>query len=289
LNFALPSTTGFSGVESNFPATVQNTDWEFSLNTTNVKGSKFSWKSNFNLTIPRNEVVAFPNIATSSYANGDEGVIVGQPLGTLKVYHFLGVDPATGLYEVADAQGNPTTNPNYSTDRTVLISPGQRYYGGFENAFQYKGFELDFTFQFVRQLGTKDLYYYNGGGSVPGEFFRGTSNQPVTVLNNWQQPGDVNSIARFNTDGTVIPWPIPPLSDAGFSFDASYIRLKSLSLSWELPGSWLKKSHLQTCRFFFQGQNLLTITKYTGLDPENQSIYALPPLRVMTAGLQMGW
>jgi TonB-linked SusC/RagA family outer membrane protein len=289
LPYALPSTTGFLNVTSNFPATVQNTDWEFSINTINIKTKEFSWKSNFNLTIPRNKVVAFPNIENSSYADGGHGVIIGQPLGVQKVYHYLGVDPATGVYEVADVHGNPTTNPDYTTDRTKLLSTLPRFYGGIINSIGYRGFQLEFLLQFVRQLGTKDLYYYNGGSQIPGMFFRGLSNQPVTVLDRWQKPGDIKPIARYNTDGTIIPWPQPPASDAGFSYNASYIRMKNIAFSWEIPSSWTKKAHFQNGKIYLQGQNLITITKYTGLDPENQSVSSLPPLRVLTFGLQMGF
>ncbi len=284
---SVPAITGFYSVLNNLPATVQNTSWEFSLSTVNIKSKNFSWKSTFNLTIPRNEVIAFPQIANSFYADSSEGVIIGQPLGVQKIFHYLGVDPATGQYQVADQKGNPTTNPNYLTDRTALVSTLPRYYGGLLNSFNYKGFALDIFFQFVRQMGTKDLYYF--ATEDPGTFFRGYSNQPVSVLNRWQKPGDVKSVAAFTTTGTMVVWPQPFYSDGGYSMDASYIRLKNVSLSWTLPASWLNSAHLQNGRIYFQGQNLLTITKYSGLDPENQSQSALPPLRVFTFGIQLGF
>ncbi|MBO9572968.1 MAG: hypothetical protein J7497_12300, partial [Chitinophagaceae bacterium] len=74
-------------------------------------------------------------------------------------------------------------------------------------------------------------------------------------------------------------------TDGYFSWDASYIRLKNVSLSWEIPGNWCNKMHLQSGTLYFRGQNLATITRYTGLDPETQNSSTLPPLQVWTAGI----
>jgi hypothetical protein len=76
-------------------------------------------------------------------------------------------------------------------------------------------------------------------------------------------------------------------SDAALT-DASFIRLKNLSLSWQLPGQWRQAARLKYCRVYAQGQNLWTITSYKGLDPETQSATSLPPLRMLTIGVQVG-
>jgi hypothetical protein len=75
-------------------------------------------------------------------------------------------------------------------------------------------------------------------------------------------------------------------SDAIYS-DASYIRLRNAALSWQLPNQFIKKLHFEQARIFVQGQNLLTITNYQGLDPENRSTSLLPPLRILTTGIQL--
>jgi hypothetical protein len=219
------------------------------------------------------------------YASGFNGVIVGQPLGVQKVLHYIGVDPATGSYVVADKDGKPVADfPNFPDDYHVLISTLPRFYGGFQNSISWKGFQLDLLFQFVRQEDAKNLYFLNDNRH-PGSFASGSSNQPVTVLNRWQKPGDIVTHARYNSDETLIPW--PTASDAGYSYAASYIRLKNLSLSWQLPSSWLKEVRLQNAKIYLQGQNLATITNYTGLDPETKLSSILPPLRIMTVGLQV--
>lgn len=278
LSYSLPITTGFSSIFAfNFPATVQNSGWEISFNTTNIKTSNFSWISNINLTIPKNKLVVFENLASSPYASA---YTIGKPITSVKVFHYLGVNPATGLYQFADLHGNPTSSPNYFTDQNVLINTSPTFYGGIYNAFHFKSFELSFLFQFVKQLGTNYRF-----GNLPGQEY----NQPTSILNHWQKTGDVSSIQRFTfgfDNNPVQAYTYLLGSDAMWS-DASYIRLKNLSISWQLPMKWRRIAHLENCRIYIQGQNLLTITKYIGLDPETLSSTSLPPLRVLTLGIQV--
>lgn len=282
-SYQLPTITGLTGFNQNLPATIQNTSWEFTLNTTNVKSGQFKWTTSFNLTIPRNKLVKFPNIELTPYNNPVNGVIVGQPLGTLVVYPYGGVDAATGEYLLIDSLGNPTTGSGIL--QNVFVNTLTKFYGGLQNSITYKGFQLDFLFQFVRQKGPRQLYYYNESLN-PGVFYRNVANQPVTVLSRWQKPGDLATASSYTNN--VISM-FPSLSDAWYTNDASYIRLKNVSLSWQLPANWLSTIHLESGRLYFQGQNLATITKFTGLDPESQSVLSLPPLQMWTVGAQIGF
>jgi TonB-linked SusC/RagA family outer membrane protein len=278
LPYLLPVITGYTSIAAyNFPATVQNNGWELSVSTNNIRSREFSWSSTVNVTIPKNKLVSFPDIETSAYASS---LIVGEPITITKLYKFLGVNATTGLYEVADQHGDPTSNPNLLFDQTAWVNTAPEYYGGLGNNFRYHGFELDVLFQFVKQLG-KNNYY----GNLPGQYL----NQPAWVVDRWRKPGDVAERQRAISGlsfGPSIASGIVNTSDAAYS-DASYIRLKNASLSWQLPEHWLKKMHFQQFRLYAQGQNLLTITSYKGLDPENQSLIALPPLRVITLGIQV--
>jgi hypothetical protein len=134
---------------------------------------------------------------------------------------------------------------------------------------------------------------------MPGYFQSNTvtpptivGNQPVYVLDRWQKPGDVKPQQQFSAS---YPSPVSVAysdvyqSTAAFS-DASYIRLKNFSFGWRLPEKWQQAIHIQNSRIYVQGQNLLTITHYKGLDPEVPSNYPnnLPPLRVVTMGVQIG-
>lgn len=282
LPYALPTTTGSSSITTNFPAVIQNTAWEFSLNTTNVKSGKLTWTSSFILTIPKNKLVSFPNLATSTYAST---LVIGQPLSITKVYHFLGVDPATGRYTFADRNGNPTSSPSNPADKTVLINILPKYYGGLQNTFSYKGFQLDFLFQFVKQIGS-DPGSFGGSTFLPGTKFY---NQTTVPLNRWQKPGDITFIQRYSSNTSLSQSYSNALSsDAVYSDAVSFIRLKNLSLSYQLPEKWQQQVRLRNCRLYMQCQNLLTITKYHGFDPETKGFSSLPPLRVVTFGLQVG-
>jgi TonB-linked SusC/RagA family outer membrane protein len=281
--YVIPSTTGFTSITENLPAVIQNTSLEVILNTTNLRNKKFLWTTNVNLTFPRNKLVSFPGIEKTAYASGKNGVIVGEPLGVIKAYGYGGVDPATGKYQILDRLGKPTVNYGLGI-QSYLNSNFVNYYGGFQNTLQYKKIAIDLLFQFIRQKGPKDMFYYNGS-VAPGRFVGTASNQPVTVLSRWQKAGDNSEVGRYTT-GSSLPV-VPPFTVDYLTYDASYIRLKNLSLSWQLPTIWMQKTHLQNARLYFTGQNLLTITKYSGLDPENRSISSLPPLRVMTVGVQI--
>jgi TonB-linked SusC/RagA family outer membrane protein len=277
LGYNLPIMTGVSGMIINFPATIENTSWELSLNTENLRFSNFRWNTNVNFTIPENKLIEFPNIESSSYASL---LVIGKPFTIVKKYHFLGVDPAIGKYVFSDSKGNATSTPNTETDRTVIINTAPEFYAGFQNTFSFKGFELDFLFQYVKQKGAN----YSFGANRPGTML----NQPDYVLGRWQKPGDITSIQRYNSTTTLnLPYSFASgSSDAGYS-DASFIRLRNVSFSWQLPPIWIRKLHLQNFRLYVHGQNLLTITDFKGLDPENKSTNSLPILRVITAGVQL--
>lgn len=278
LSYLLPIQTGFASISKNLPATVQNSGWEFTVSTMNIKTKNFSWSTDFNLTMPKNELLEFPSIEASGYASS---YTVGKPITISKVYPFAGVNPATGIFQFIDYKDNLTSSPNSSTDQTVLINTSSTFYGGFQNNFRYKSFELDFLFQFVKRKGRN--YFF---GNTNGASFN--TNQPTTVLDRWQKPGDITSIQRYNLNTLHIQsLYASQFSDAGFS-DASFVRLKNLSLSWSMPETWYKRAKLHNARLYIQGQNLLTITNYLGLDPETLSSTTLPPVKVVTVGLQIG-
>ncbi len=285
--YALPLITGNGSININFPAIIQNTGWELSLNTTNVTSRNFSWNSSINLTVPRNKLVAFPGLKTSTYASA---YVIGQPITQIKSFSFAGVDPATGLYQFTDKDGKITSAPDFSKDR-IPVNIDPRFYGGFQNSFHYKELELDILFQFVKQTGRN--YFF---GRLPGYFLSlgyafaaPVANQPEFVWDRWQKPGDISAQQRFSATylSNVRNSYNDATSSTGSYSDASYIRLKNLSLSWQLPGKWQQKAHLQNARIYVQGQNLLTITRFKGMDPENQRIMTLPSLRVLTTGIQV--
>ncbi|RFM34679.1 SusC/RagA family TonB-linked outer membrane protein [Chitinophaga silvisoli] len=271
INYKLPAQTGFTDILKNFDATVQNTGWEFELSSTNIQHQAIRWSTSLNLTIPKNKLVAFPGLENSTYANT---LVIGQPIGIVKTIDFKGVDPTTGIYEF-----NGTNIPN---DQVKINNLAPRLYGGIINNISYKNFDLSFLFQLV----VKDGYSYNQI-NPPGT----RNNQPIEVLNRWQKKGDETNIQRYTITGSAFTAYVNFLQYSdGTIANASYVRLKNTYLSYSLPATLSKKIGIQMLKVYLQGQNLLTFTKYKGLDPETNTFVgsnSLPTMRVWSAGLQV--
>ncbi|WP_417885753.1 SusC/RagA family TonB-linked outer membrane protein [Zunongwangia sp.] len=266
----LPSQTGFTTVNANLPALIRNTGVELSLNTQNVNSETFSWNTNFNITFQKNELVSFDDLEASTYANTYE---IGSSILSQKGY-LASVDPETGMYTIQDLDNDGQIT--YAGDRKILGDRLPKFYGGLQNNFNYKNWSLGFLFQFVKQ---EDYNYLNTVYDAVGN----RSNFEESVLNYWKQPGDqvsfpkpstATSNAFFNSLSSSLHWD-----------DASYIKLRNVNLSYKLPATWVNKVGMQNARVYFQGQNLLTITSYKGLDPESKSTFA-PPLRILSLGIQ---
>lgn len=285
VNYPLPLISGGSGsITLNSAATIKNTSLEIGVQSTNIKTPNFTWTTGFNITIPRNKVTSFPGIENTSYASGTQGIIVGQPIGVIRAYKYLGVDPMTGQYVFEDRTGNPTSSfLSFPADAPLLLSTLPKFYGGFQNSFTYKQFEIDLLFQFQKQLANNSIIAQNDLHAGTANSLKG--NQLTSLLDRWQKPGDISSIARvstFNTTGGSY------IGQSDFSLaDASYIRLKNVSVSYQLPEKLTRKAGMSRAAVYIQAQNLLTITNYKGLDPENQGNSRLPPLRMITVGAKL--
>lgn len=276
VGYPLPAITGFQTVQYNLPAIVQNTGWEFTLNTINIRKKDFEWTITANLSIPNNKLIAYPNIDNSPYKYQ---YVVGKSIFVKEVYHSIGVNPQTGIYSflTKSVNGMPTSPQDLIVSKPVT----QKYFGGIENSISYKGLRLDFLFQYVNQLG----YNYQSSFLSPGFDM---NNQPTTVLGRWQAAGNLTNVQRFGTSGSTLdPYENFLLHSDGTITNASFIRLKNLALSYQIPSRWQRQSHLRSARVYLQCQNLWTITNYLGLDPETGAL-RLPPLKMITAGIQVG-
>jgi TonB-dependent starch-binding outer membrane protein SusC len=279
LSAPLSFVTGFSNIATNLPAVVQNKGWEFLLNTTNISGKNFTWSTSFNISANRNKLLSFDNIEQTSF---NSRLFIGQPIDIIQTYHRIEVDKEKGIDTYSDKDGKPIFNPNILTGMRVNISRTPEFFGGLQNNFTYKKFQLDIFFQFVKQKGTSYLRNY---AVVPGSI----GNQPVDLLNRWQQPGDIKPYQQFTqnpTSNAFKNYSIFTQSDYAYT-DASFIRLKNVSLSWTLPDMINNKIHLQSAMLYIRCQNLLTFTNYKGIDPESQTV-GVPPLRMITAGVRIG-
>lgn len=281
----LPAITGFASVTDNLPALVQNKGWEFQVNSVNIRHRKFTWQSAFNLSLERNKLVAFPGIEKNVTFN--QRFIVGEPMSGIKVFTCLGVDPVIGVYSFMDADGNATFTPNVQRDKNKVINKNPEFYGGLQNTFTLGDFSLDIFLQFKKQMGLNPLYF----GTVQPGYYSATlgRNWLVDVLDAWQKPGDVTTIQRlsvktgdnaYNAYINGIPY-----SDYNYT-DASFLRIRNVMLSWQLPQSFRNKVKIRNAKLYVQAQNLYTFTNYKGLDPENGGLN-IPPLRMIVGGLQV--
>lgn len=267
--YQLPITTGFDNIFRNSPATVENTGMEAIVRADIIRARHFNWNISFNISRNWNKLIAFPNLETSTYATQ---YIIGEPITLRNLYTYKGVNPQTGLYEVEDLNNDGLYNFD---DQRLLMPLIQKYYGGLTNSVGYKGILLEFTLQYSNQ--EKLPYVPN---NPPG--YR-NFNMPVEVLDRWRKPGDIAAYQKFSQTSGAGTTLRRYNSSTGNIQDASFIRLKTLSLTYSLPQDFLSRLSMSQMRIYVQGQNLLTFTKFRAFDPE--TVMSLPPLRFLTAGI----
>ncbi len=269
----LPATTGFSSVQANLGATVENSGWEFGLKTANINKGDFQWSTHLNLSIPRNRLVAFPNLDQSTYAGIYE---IGKPTTIRKVYRYLGIDPETGLYRFEDVDNDGEITQK---DRTMAVDVGTRMFGGISNRIQYKNWSLDVLFQFVKQTAyTPDFY---------GDLLGIARNVPARAADYFSADNPNASYQKPSTgwDSQAYQKSIEYRASNAVIQDASYIRLKSAQLMYALPPFISGKVGASV---YLQGFNLVTFTRFWGSDPETVGAL-MPAFRTVAAGFMLNF
>jgi len=262
ISYALPYLSGFYTYQANLPALIQNTGWEFEIHTKNIQTPNFSWSSSFNLSTTKNVLKSFPNIEDSGYSSLYK---INEGITRIFGFPYVGADPTSGQPLYQTPYGEKTAIPPFETYFSTIGDNTPKFFGGLGNTFTYKKFTLDVFAQFARQT-------LKGGLIPPGSL----SNNFEMVWSRWQNPGDLTQIPKAsNSTANNFMY---PNSSANF-FDTSYLRLKNVSLSYAFP----------KIRVFAQGQNLLTFwNKNAALyDPESGAESNIPPLRIVTIGLQL--
>jgi len=285
--------SGFQTVIKNNP-TLQNQGVEFSISTVNVDGQNFQWQTSFNISANRNKVL---DIGGKPFVSGNNAFIEGQPTGVYYMPKYMGVDPLTGKALYDNGKGLPTNDYDaaLSSARMVVGNPNPKYYGGMSNNLTYKSFNLNFTFQFVQGIDG----YWETGEIIANSGFA-LYNQTKDQLDRWYQPGD-------KTDNPVLVSGVENTNPSSrWIVDASYIRLKSLALSYNLPKDMVDRMGLSHFSIYIGGQNLLTFSKYPGYDPDvsysdpnggaqaaniNKGIdyFSAPQPRIYTTGIKIGF
>lgn len=268
VSYPLPYMSGpFGSYLANLPALVENKGWEFDLMTYFIRKKDVFWSMNFNVTLPKNKLLSYPGLANSSYAYT---YVVGEDINVRMGMFFTGVDPQTGLPTFRDIDKDGAIGiPN---DYTVIGKLSPFFYGGMGHVFRYKLFELDVFFQYSKQ-------YLFGATTIAGT----RSNQFKSALERWQQPGDITIVPKATTQTTGAFFNYL-YSNAGF-YNATYLRCKTVSISYRLPEKLLHKFGVQQMKAYVNGQNLFTLRKNVNLyDPETGNS-SIAPLRTFVAGL----
>ena len=268
----LPVTTGFSGINDNFDAIVQNMGFEIDLKSVNIQTNDFKWTTSFNISANRNKLVSFSGLESSTF----KSLVVGKSINIQRLYHSLGVDPETGVYQFEDYNNDGKIDFD---DRNWIEDFSPKYFGGLGNTLNFKNLQLDMFFQFKKQ---KNRSYVAFAG-LPG-----FGNGSVTQLDRWQQVGDGKPIQRYSLSGSNgVHLAASRNADSNAVVtDASFIRLRSVLINYTVPESVVKGIDIN---IYLQGQNLFVLTKYDGPDPEIISLRTLPPLRQFTLGLNLGF
>ena len=245
-----------------------NTGVEFNLAADILRIGDFSWNVNANFGYNLNRITELYNGVTEyENANTNTKLVVGHPLGEFYMNRFAGVNPANGDALWYDKDGN-ITNVLKDSDRVLLgKSCNAPFQGGFGTVFSWKGLSVSAQFSFVagRYMVNNDRYFDESNGRFA------TYNQSRRLLERWKQPGDITDIPRH---GVFTEF------DSRLLEDASFLRLKNLMVSYTFP----------KVRIYLQGQNLFTVTGFSGLDPEGvANIYAAqyPMSRQFTFGLDL--
>lgn len=278
LNRPLYITTGFSTIAQNLGA-MENKGLEIFVEGKIFDG-QFKWTSAFNIAFQKNQVTRLYDGLTALPSN--QSIQVGQPLGAQFTQRWAGVNPATGRGMWYDINGNITYNPT-AADRVFVGNIYPTHFGGWNNNFSYKGFSLIafFQYDFGRSRADGQLtQFMRMGGTTVNAWKDGYDQR-------WQQPGDITWVPRpFNgmADFNSVGW----ASGSRYIYKTDYIRLKQLTIAYDLPSSTLKKANLEGVRFYVQGVNLWTSTEWLGYDPEftGDNFGIIPPSKNITVGLQ---
>ena len=279
---------GYKSVDENVGA-LKNTGIELSLNGTLINTQDFIWKLGLNLTHYKNEVTELP--LKDMPPSGVNKLAVGRSVYDFYTKEWAGVDPENGnplwYMDILDKDDNvvgrgTTSVYKDATDYFVNKSSLPKVYGGFNTSFSYKGVELSaiFAYSVGGYIMNRDITMILHNGSSAG---RAWSKE---ILNRWTPENrytDVPALATTTNNWTSY--------STRFLQNNSYMRLKNLTLSYTLPKQLVSKASLSNVQVFVQSDNLFTIHRNQGLDPEQGitglTYYRYPAMRSFTGGINV--
>ena len=293
LDVEVPGTSGFATQLKNI-GNLNNKGIEFTINSTNIQTKNFRWTTSLNFGANKNRIT---NLGGQVLGTDVNKAKEGASLGIFFTKEFAGADPENGdaIYFLntpkADGSLDKTTTNDYNAAADVIVgNPNPDFIYGFGNTFTYKGIDLDVLLQ-----GIQGNDVYNGGGQyMSASGSNGFDNQTIDQLAAWDKPGDITMVpeARLFYGNGVNP-------SSRYISDGSYLRVKAVTLGYNLPAGFTKKLKIERARIYARAQNLFTITKYKGWDPEvnadfqasninqGQDFYSAPQLKTIVFGISL--
>lgn len=288
MNLNLAPTIGAGSTMVNI-GEMENKGFEFEIRTDNYVSQDFNWTSTFLFTSVRNKITTLANhddIISSRYIRRE-----GLPYYSFYLPIWAGVDPADGtpMWYVIDEEGNITddvTHNSTEANRAIAGSAEPDFYGSLGNNLSYKGFNLSFLFNF--SVGGK--IWYNSGYKSWNDGRSPKYVVPEPQVDRWQNPGDIaehpQRIWTGNNGSDIY--------SSRFLFDNDYLRLKDLTLSYNIPTNILKKLSINNANVYVQGRNLLTFASQDIMDPEHggasgYAYFEMPPVKTFTFGIEIGF
>ncbi len=256
MNVDLPSGAAAASSIQRNEGEMTNKGFEFSITSHNFEG-EFSWTTNLNMSFNKNRLdklelqKVYLDAVTSETVN--EAVVRNEPgraLGGFYGYIANGVDPETGMMIYEDLNGDGRIS---SSDRTYIGDPNPDFTFGMTNTFSYKGFNLSIFLQ-----GSYGNDIFNASRMETEGMYDG-KNQTRQVLYRWRIPGQITDVPKAG-------WNMR--NSTYFIEDGSYLRIKDISLSYDIRGQWMKKLGISRIQPYFTASNLVTFTHYSGMDPE---------------------
>ncbi|WP_188316111.1 SusC/RagA family TonB-linked outer membrane protein [Chitinophaga agrisoli] len=282
IQFPTPNFSGFANVVANSPANVQNSGVEFYVNAQLINTQDVSLNFRFNISHNQNTLISYPDLAQSPYYTKYR---IGKSLDANYFYHFTGIDPATGDYTYEDYNhdgkiysGGTVPPGTGDDDRYVAINMTPKYEGSFGYSVRWKALMLNMDFRYSKRLASASITPSPGGPENISAW---------TYEHRWTTPGQIAEAPRLTTLQTMDRMNFT--ASDGFITDASYIRLGTIVLGYQLPAEWLRRFHMSSLSANISAQNIFVLTHYRGLDPEITYFGSMPPTRTITAGISCGF
>lgn len=262
LNEPLSSTAGFQSFGNNV-GSMENRGFELTMNFVPVQTKDFRWDIGFNAAWNKNKILSLSASGADILAAASQIRRVGRDFQSIYVRSWAGADPTTGnpLWYVDETKAATTSNVSNAL-RGVVGSASPKGFGGANTSLKYKNFSVaaNFYFQYGNLLNDNWGFIYTSDGALPN------LNKNQKQLRRWQKPGDITDIPRYDFNNATAS----NANSTRYFYKGDFIRLRSLTVSYELPAVLVKKWDITGLSFYVRGNNIWTKTydPNIAMDPE---------------------